>query len=421
MRIELICTGDEVLSGKIVNTNYAHISRRLDEVGLDVIWGTTVGDDRARLLEAFQAAARRADAVVVNGGLGPTVDDLSQEIAAEAAGDRLELRQEWLERMEKHFAQRGRQMPPNNRKQAMLPSTAEIIDNPVGTACGFALDIGGARFFFTPGVPRELHRMLDDQVIPRLAAMTGGSTLHRLKRFHSFGIGESRADAMLADVLDLAPDGGIKLGFQAHYPELETKLAARGASEEEIRRNLEPVADEVRRRLGSFVLAEDDETLESVIIDLLARRGMTIAIGEVGTNGMISGRLAGQRGRARAFRRGIIAADVGEAFAALGLSGAHNGASSETSQSVARGVMSLAATSHGLAVLVETSPAADGRPAGGVIHIAVATGNSAAPRSAEIVGDEHRVRLGAVEMGLDCLRRHLVGLPIEERVDFEKG
>src|SRR6516165_9653392 len=156
MRIEIICTGDEVLTGKIVNTNFSYMSQKLEDVGLSVHWGTTVGDDRASLLAAFQLASQRADAVIVNGGLGPPVDDLSQEIAAQTAGVELVLNEEWLERMESFFTRRSRTMPPNNRKQAMLPLGSEVLDNPVGTACGFAMDLGHARFFFTPGVPREL-------------------------------------------------------------------------------------------------------------------------------------------------------------------------------------------------------------------------------------------------------------------------
>src|ERR1700760_2382044 len=200
MRIEIICTGDEVLTGKISNTNFSYMAQKLEDVGLSVVWGTTVGDDRDTLLAAFQLAAQRGDAVIVNGGLGPTVDDLSQEVAAQAAGVELVLHQEWLARMESFFTRRMRTMPPNNVKQAMLPATAEFIDNPIGTACGFALDIGKARFFFTPGVPRELRRMLDEQVIPRLLKLGGITGVTRLKRFHSFGIGESRADNMLADM-----------------------------------------------------------------------------------------------------------------------------------------------------------------------------------------------------------------------------
>src|SRR5260221_3450741 len=141
MRIEIICTGDEVLTGKINNTNFGYMSQKLEDVGLSVVWGTTVGDDRKSLLEAFRLATTRADAVIVNGGLGPTVDDLSQEIAAQAAGVELVLNEEWLAKKEGFFTPRGRALPPNNPKQAMLPSTAGRLANPGRTPPGFPLDI----------------------------------------------------------------------------------------------------------------------------------------------------------------------------------------------------------------------------------------------------------------------------------------
>src|SRR5919197_4338869 len=216
MRIEIICTGDEVLTGKIINSNFSYMSQQLEDVGLSVRWGTTVGDDRETLLRAFHLAAERADAVIVNGGLGPPIDDLSQEVAARAAGVDLVLSEEWLARMAAYFQRRSRVMPPNNRKQAMLPAMAEILDNPIGTACGFAVDIGKARFFFTPGVPRELRRMLEEQIIPRLLARSGTQTTIYLKRLHSYGLGESHVDALLKGVEDLVPDGSVKLGFRAH-------------------------------------------------------------------------------------------------------------------------------------------------------------------------------------------------------------
>src|SRR6187455_2989891 len=259
MQIEIICTGDEVLTGKIVNSNFSYMSQRLEDVGLVVRWGTTVGDDRETLLKAFREAGARADAVIVNGGLGPTVDDLSQEIAAKAVGVELVLNEDWLRRMEDFFQRRSRVMPPNNRKQAMLPTTAEVLDNPIGTACGFAVDIGRARFYFTPGVPRELRRMLDEQIVPRLLGKAGLPGAIFLKRFHSYGLGESHVDSLLQGVETLVPDGSVKLGFRAHYPQLETKLTARGRDMDDIRRKLEPVEREVRKRVGNFILAEDDQ------------------------------------------------------------------------------------------------------------------------------------------------------------------
>src|SRR5271163_3556920 len=285
MRIEIICTGDEVLTGKIVNTNFSYMAQKIEDFGLSVTSGTIVGDDREELLAAFRLSSERADAVIVNGGLGPTIDDLSQEIAARAAGVELALNEDWLQRMEDFFRRRNRVMSANNRKQAMLPTTAEILDNPIGTACGFAMDIGKARFFFTPGVPRELFRMLEEQIIPRLLARAGTPGIVHLKRFHTYGLGESHVDQMLAGVEDLAPDGSVKLGFRTHYPQIETKLTVRGADMDEIARKLAPVEEEVRKRLGNFILGEDDQTLEGVVLAALAERSATLALVESFTSG----------------------------------------------------------------------------------------------------------------------------------------
>ncbi len=423
MRIEIICTGDEVLTGKIVNTNFSYMSQKLEDVGLSVRWETTVGDDRESLLRAFQLAAERADAVIVNGGLGPTVDDLSQEVAAQAAGVDLVLNEEWLTRMEEFFRRRSRVMPPNNRKQAMLPVTAEVIDNPIGTACGFALDIGKARFFFTPGVPRELRRMLEEQVIPRLLARSGLQPVILLKRFHSYGLGESHVDALLTGVEELVPDGSVKLGFRAHYPQLETKLTVRGTDPDDVRRKLGPVEQEVRKRLGNFILAEDDQTLEGVVLGELTRRQASLSIVETFTSGQIAARIGHLPGAEGVFRRGIVARDLGEVRAAVGVEGASptGELTRETAEAVARAARRQTGSTHALAVLIDLDDGADRIDLGGTICLAIATGEEVASRRSRIVGGREWVRLGAVELGLDCLRRYLQGLPVYERTDFEKA
>jgi nicotinamide-nucleotide amidase len=412
MRVEILCTGDEILTGKTINSNYSHMARRLGDVGLTVHWGTTVGDDRASLLQAFRQAGERADAVIVNGGLGPTVDDLSQEVAAEACGVELVLSDYWMTRMTGSYARRGRVMPPNNRKQAMLPANAEFIDNPIGTACGFAVTIGKARFFFTPGVPREMRRMLDEQLIPRLLKLGGITGVTRLKRFHSFGIGESRADNMLADMDAFKDGGGIKLGFQAHYPQLETKLAAHGDNEADLLVRLAPVEAEVRKRLGNFVIAEDDQTLEGVILATLLERGNTLSTAEMFSGGHLAARLAPLAGAERAFRRGIVARDPGE----LGI----NGVSTEAAESVGRTLRKESGASHALALLIELDEGADRPDFGGTICVGIADTRATVSRQARLIGGRDWVRAGAVELGLDCLRRHLLGLPVDERIDFER-
>jgi nicotinamide-nucleotide amidase len=422
MRIEVICTGDEVLTGKIVNTNFSYITQKLEDAGLAVQWETTVGDDRENLLLAFKLAGQRADAVIVNGGLGPTVDDLSQEVAAQAAGVELALNQEWLTTMEEFFRRRSRVMPPNNKKQAMLPATAEVIDNPIGTACGFALDIGRGRFFFTPGVPRELHRMLEEQIIPRLLAKSGLQTAIHLKRFHSYGLGESHVDALLTGVETLVPDGSVKLGFRAHYPQLETKLTVRGRDMDDVRAKLAPVEREVRKRLGNFIMAEDEQTLEGVILSALTARQGSLTIVETFTSGQIAARFAHLPGAEKVFRRGVVSRALPEIFAGVGLDGDPPAGelTRETAEAVAQAARRRTGASHALAVLIDLDDGPDRIDFGGTICLAIATADAAESRRSRILGGREWVRLGATEMGLDCLRRHLQGLPVYERIDFEK-
>src|SRR5713101_740028 len=419
MRIEIICTGDEVLTGKIVNTNFSYMSQKLEDVGLAVQWETTVGDNRVELLRAFQLAGQRADAVIVNGGLGPTVDDLSQEMAAQAAGVELVLHEGWLAQMEDMFRRRSRVMPPNNRKQAMLPATAEMIDNPVGTACGFAIDIGKARFFFTPGVPRELRRMLEEQIIPRLLARAGAQTAIQLKRFHSYGLGESHVDALLDGVAELVPDGSAKLGFRAHYPQIETKVTVRGVDPAEIEKKLGPVVAEIRKRLGNFIMAEDDDSLEGVILKALRERSGSLTLVETFTSGQMAARIAPLPGAESIFRRAIVAREIGELWDALRLTIALE-ITRDSAEAAAEAARRDSGASHALAVLIDLDDGPDRIDFGGTICIGIATERATESRRSRILGGREWVRLGAVELGLDCLRRHLCGLPVSERIDFER-
>jgi len=416
MRIEIICTGDEVLTGKITNTNFSYMAQKLEDVGLSVHWGTTVGDDRESLLAAFQLAASRADAVIVNGGLGPTVDDLSQEVAAQAAGVELVLHEAWLVRMEAFFSRRARSMPPNNVKQAMLPATAEIIDNPVGTACGFALDIGRARFFFTPGVPRELRRMLEEQVIPRILDRSGAPASIYLKRFHSYGLGESHVDQLLSGVEALDPDGGVKLGFRAHYPQLETKLTVRGTDMQDVHRKLSPVTAEVKKRLGNFIIAEDDQSLEGVILGALIEAEATLTVVETFTAGQIASRIAHLPQAETVFRHGTVVRRFDGVYG-VAMPG---GLDQDVTEAVAHAARLQTGASHALAVLIDLDDGADRLDLGGTIWIAIVTDVRTEFRRSRILGGREWVQLGAVELALDCLRRFLQGLPVVERIDFEK-
>jgi nicotinamide-nucleotide amidase len=220
----------------------------------------------------------------------------------------------------------------------------------------------------------------------------------------------------------MAPAGSLKLGFRSHYPQIETKLTVRGADEADIDRKLAPVVAEVRRRLGNFILGEDDQKLEGVVLGELARRGGSLAVVETYTGGQIAARLAPLPGAENVFRRGLVARDPAEIAAALGLDGGliAGEIDRETAEAVARAAREEARASHALAVLIEVDDGPDRIDFGGSIHLAIAAAEGAASRRSRILGGREWVRLGAVELGLDCLRRYLQDLPIDERSDYER-
>ncbi|MBL0611996.1 competence/damage-inducible protein A [Aeromonas jandaei] len=231
MRIEIISTGDEIVTGLVVDTNAAWLSALLLEQGWQVRRRLTVGDNLADLKSVLQESASRAEVVLVCGGLGPTADDLTAQAAAEAFGQQLTLFPDWLATIEARYASRGRTMPTSNTKQAWLPQDCEILDNPVGTACGFVVthpaSHGLSRLFFTPGVPFEFKQMVREQLMPRLKVLAGTQTDTELRRFYTFGVSESA----LSDMLDAAPwPIGIELGYRSAMPLIELKLIGHGAS-----------------------------------------------------------------------------------------------------------------------------------------------------------------------------------------------
>jgi len=264
--------------------------------------------------------------------------------------------------------------------------------------------------------------MLEEQIIPRLLARSGSPTAIFLKRFHSYGLGESHVDQLLSGIEALVPDGSVKLGFRAHYPQIETKLTVRGRDQAEIAGKLGPLAAEVRARLGNFILAEDDQTLEGVVLAALTRAEASLALVETFTAGAISARLAHLPGAEQVVRRGVIARDLDRVPGAVGL---HHllladAMTQEKTEAVAEAARAAAGASHALAVLIELDAGADRIDLGGTVWIGIAHPDGVAFRRSRIVGGREWVRLGAVELGLDCLRRFLQGLPVVERIDFER-
>lgn len=273
MRIEIISTGDEIVTGLVVDTNAAWLSALLLEQGWQVRRRVTVGDNLNDLKAVLQESAARAEVVLVCGGLGPTADDLTAQAAAEAFDQPLTLFPDWLATIEARYASRGRPMPASNAKQAWLPQGCEILDNPVGTACGFLVQVGPSRLFFTPGVPFEFKQMVREQILPRLKALDGAESDTELRRFYTFGVSESA----LSDMLDAAPwPAGIELGYRSSMPLIELKLIGHGASAAD----MDAAETRLLTSIEPWLVGRGDEEPARQILDLLGDRALTLLEGE---------------------------------------------------------------------------------------------------------------------------------------------
>ncbi|WP_158133378.1 CinA family nicotinamide mononucleotide deamidase-related protein [Vibrio navarrensis] len=272
MKIAMLSTGEEVLHGDIVDTNAAWLSSYLYEHGFAMVKRATVGDQLSALTEELLMLSFNNDVVIVNGGLGPTTDDLSSAAAAQAADCKLVLFKEWLQRMEAMYSQRGSKMPESNLKQAMLPESAQIIDNPVGTACGFKMLINDAVFYFTPGVPKEFKVMVEQQILPDLQRDWPDNTAFQCSRLYTFGLSESG----ISDKLDsLKLPAGYELGYRSYLPFIEVKLfGPQDALEERVR-----VMQLIYKLLEANVVSVDEPMLEH-LGHLLVEKGLTLATAE---------------------------------------------------------------------------------------------------------------------------------------------
>ena len=285
IRVEMLSTGDEVLHGQIVDTNAAWLADMLFQQGLPMTSRTTVGDSLESLVATLQARSHEADVLIVNGGLGPTSDDLSALAAARACGVELAMQQEWLEQMEAWFASRGRVMAASNRKQAEIPANAELIDNPVGTACGFALQLNRCWMFFTPGVPSEFKVMVEQQIIPRLKAKFSPPEPPVCLRLTTFGRGESD---IAAELEPLALPEGVVMGYRSSMPIIEIKLTGPASQ----RVAMEQVWQQVRLLLAECTIFEGTEGLPALLARELEQRGEQLAVSEQYTAGLLYWQLA---------------------------------------------------------------------------------------------------------------------------------
>lgn len=285
IRVEMLATGDEVLHGQIVDTNAAWLAGVLFENGLPMTSRQTHGDNLDELVNVLIERSKVADVLIVNGGLGPTSDDLSAVAAAKAAGVKLVMHEEWLVKMEAFFAGRGRKMAASNRKQAEIPEGAEMLDNPVGTACGFAMQLNRCWMFFTPGVPSEYKVMVEEQILPRLKARFKLPEPPVCLRLTTFGRGESD----LAEEIEPLPiPDGVVMGYRASMPIIELKLNGPASKLPE----MEVFWQQVREIAGESMIFEGFEGLPAQLSRRLKEKGYTLAISEQFTAGLLQWQMA---------------------------------------------------------------------------------------------------------------------------------
>ncbi len=421
MIAEIIATGEEIRTGALADTNSAHIASRLEQAGIEVVRLHGVGDDRPRLVGIFREVASRADCCVVTGGRGPTVDDLSAEAAAEAAGVPLVCEPRALAWLEEFFRSRGRPLNPSNRKQALLPEGAEMLPNPVGTAPGFVLPIGRCRFFFLPGVPHEMRRMLECEVLPRIAAWEGAEREFRLVRtLCCFGMTESRVGDRLESLPAEVP--GVRLGLRAHFPVIQVKLYAAGREEAAVRAILERAAARAREALGAVVFGEGDESLAAVVGRRLQEAEASLAVAESCTGGLLAHLLTENPGSSAWFRGGLVAYANEAKTELLGVAPqtiARCGAvHEETAAEMAAGVRRAFRASWGLATTGIAGPSGGSatKPVGTVcIGLCGPDGPPLAFRFGLNYDQRSRNKTVFAYKALDLLRRALCGIPLEER------
>ena len=409
MNAEILAVGTELLLGQIVNTNAQYISQRLPEVGVNVYYHDVVGDNPKRLKDSLSLALQRSDVVILTGGLGPTKDDLTKETVAQMLNRNLVLDEESLSIMKIFFARFNRQMTSNNIKQAYLPEGSIIIKNKNGTAPGCIIEEGDKVVIMLPGPPSEMRPMFEDTVIPYFKNKSHSRLVSRFMKI--FGIGESTVEDKIIDLIDNQTNPTI--APYAKQGEVMLRITANCEAGENAENLINPVMDEIKKRLGDTVYSVDNKEIEEVVADLLLKKCLTISIAESCTGGLISKTLTEIPGISQVFMSGVVSYSNNAKINILGVKPEtiekYGAVSQNTAIEMAENIKQISGTDIGLSVTGLAGPAGatEEKPIG-LVYVALATKDGVESKELRLWGERNRIRNVTCLHALDMVRRYLL-------------
>ena len=407
---EIIAVGSELLTPERTDTNSLWLTGKLNEIGIEVMLKTIVGDDEARLEETIKDALKRSDLVIATGGLGPTEDDVTRQVSARAAGRELVYRDELEADLRERFKRWGREMPEINKRQAFVIDGANVLPNPNGSAVGMLLPLNGKFLAVLPGPPREMRPMFENFVLPTLREAAGG-VLVRRRILRVSGMGESAVDEAIAPIYRSYPDVQTSILFSR--VEIEVHLNIRTESAEKGDAVLEQLANKIADALGPAVFALNGETMEDVVGAMLTGSGRTLSVAESCTGGLISMRLTEVPGSSGYFMEGAVAYSNEAKVRTLGVSEStlqtHGAVSSQTAEEMAKGMRERAGTDLAIAVTGVAGPGggSEEKPVG-TVFVGYADGYATRSMKFMFPGDRELIRWRASQAALDYLRRRIL-------------
>jgi len=406
MTCAVLCIGTELTRGELENTNATWLASGLTDLGFEVVEEAVVDDDRGRIVATLERLGRTSRVIVATGGLGPTTDDLTTEAVASALGLRLVRHEPSLEHIRRRLEKFGRVMSETNAKQADFPEGADILANPVGTAPGFSVRIGGAVAFFMPGVPREMKQMFDEQVVPRIRSLAPNDSYQL--RLRSFGLPESVVGERLAGVETAFP--GVTIGYRAHFPEIEVKVLARAGAKAAARDLCEEATAEVRRRLADVIYGEAGDTYAGVVGRALRDKGYTLAIAESCTGGLVGALITREPGASSFLLVDAVTYANSAKTRLLGVGEdvlrGHGAVSAEVAAAMAQGVRHLSGADVALSLTGVAGPTGGSaeKPVG-TVFIAVAGPRGVLEvKERHFPGDRQQIQTLAAYAGLHLVR-----------------